>query len=128
MSPDCTSEGVPLLRAIWKPHVSVRCCSGRRAIVMTRRGSRRAMILVLALVWVFAFTVSGSAQTEQTFQIVGGTWVSGPNGVLTDPAWWLDAPTASFGATLTGPGDFSHRVGGRTNASPECRRHGRSTW
>ena len=46
------------------------------------------------------------------FQVVGGTWVAGSSGTLLGPAWWLDGPTPSFGATVRGPAGFSRHIGG----------------
>lgn len=59
-----------------------------------------------------------SAQPTDTFQIVGGTWVSGWSGQLISPAWWLDGPTQTYGVTLVGPDGFTKHMGGPNQRFP----------
>jgi hypothetical protein len=59
-----------------------------------------------------------SARPTDTFQIVGGTWVSGWSGRLISPAWWLDGPTPTYGVTLVGPDGFTKHMGGPNQRFP----------
>ena len=83
--------------------------SGPSRLGRARR--RRSWALWLALLLV----VPGAAlatPAAPSFQIVGGTWVTGSSGRLVGPAWELDSPLSSFTVTVTGPGGFQRRVGG----------------
>ena len=74
----------------------------------------RQASLVFALAVVLAGGISGAwaASTETSFNVVGGTWISGAEGRLLGPAWEMDAPTSTFLATVNGPDGFSRRIGG----------------
>jgi hypothetical protein len=69
-----------------------------------------------------AFVLVGASAHARThgssFQVVGGTWVAEASATLLGPAWLIDGPTSSFGATVRGPGGFSRHIGGPLQRYP----------
>jgi hypothetical protein len=83
------------------------------------RAMRRCWGVLAGLAIVLVAVAPGAqGAVAASFEIAGGTWVAGPSGQLMGPAWELDGPTATFGATVTGPNGFSRHIGGVTQRFP----------
>lgn len=73
----------------------------------------------IALVFALSLLVcaTGASRSAGDFGISGGTWIIASGQVL-GPAFVLDGPSSSFGATLAGPGGFSRHIGGPNQRFP----------
>src|SRR5580765_5564327 len=71
----------------------------------------RRALAVIAVTAACCLPGAQAADPAPAFGVAGGTW-TGQGGVLLGPAWEMDAPTESFGATVSGPDGFTRRIGG----------------